>query len=289
MTTILVTGARGGIGGRVAGTLLAAGAQVRGTARDPAAPGLPPGLDVVGLDLADPEPDPARTARALDGVEAVFLYPVRGGGIAGFLEAARAAGVRYVVLLSSPASFAAHEHDRYIGRAHREIERTLEDSGLAHTLLYPGWLDSNAARDWGEQIRRGGRVALPYPEAQFTPIHLDDVAEVAALLLTGAAARPRIQVLTGPESLSLRELVATIGQVTGRTLGVVTIGRDEALADRPAWMPEAVLETLLAAQQAAVGVTAPVDNSVARLTGHPARSFREWVEAHREQFLPEQG
>jgi uncharacterized protein YbjT (DUF2867 family) len=285
--TILVTGVRGGIGGRLARRLRDSGAAVRGTARDASAPGLPPGLDVVELDLAEPEPDPARTARALDGVEAVFLYPVRGGGIAGFLEAARAAGVGHVVLLSSPASFAAHEHDRYIGRAHRTIERTLEDSELPHTLLYPGWLDSNAARDWGEQIRRTARVALPYPDAQFTPIHLDDVAEVAALLLTGAAARPRIQVLTGPESLSQRELVAAIGEVTGRVLEVETIGRREALAGRPAWMPEAVLETLLAVQEAAVGVTAPVDNSVARLTGHPARSFRAWVEAHREAFLPD--
>lgn len=287
--TILVTGVRGGIGGRVARTLREAGATVRGTVRDTSAGALPPGLDVVELDLADPEPDRARTARALDGVDAVFLYPVRGGGIAGFLEAARAAGVRYVVLLSSPASFAAHEHDRYIGRAHRAVERTLEDSGLAHTLLYPGWLDSNAARDWGGQIRDTGRVALPYPDAQFTPIHLEDVAEVAALLLTGAAARPRIQVLTGPESLSLRELVAIIGEVAGRALEVETIGRLEALAARPAWMPEAALETLLAAQQAAVGVTAPVDNSVARLTGHPARGFRAWVEADRRPFLPARG
>src|SRR5436190_455102 len=83
------------------------------------------------------------------GVGTVFLYPVRGGSVAAFLDAARKADVQHVVLLSSPAAYEVHEHDRLIGLVHRAVEQTVRDSGLNHTVLYPSWLASNAQRDWG--------------------------------------------------------------------------------------------------------------------------------------------
>lgn len=84
------------------------------------------------------------------------------------------------------------------------MEKALEVSGLPHTLLYPSWLATNAARDWAGQIRAAGSVALPFPEAQFNPIHPGDVAEVAARLLTDASCRARLQVLTGHPARSFR-------------------------------------------------------------------------------------
>lgn len=278
--TILVTGARGNIGARLILALTNAGQHVRATARDLTAPGLPAGIETVELDLTDP----AGAEKALSGVESVFLYPAR-GGIDGFLHAAREAGVRYVVLLSSPASFEAHEHDQHIGLIHRAIERSLEDSGLPHTLLYPSWLATNAARDWAPDIRATGTVRLAFPDAQFTPIHLDDVAEVAANLLTRNDQRARIQVLTGPESLRLREIVAILSEELGcGPIPIETLTRQQALDARPPWMPGPVLEALLDAEAAAADVTAPVNNAVERITGHPARTFRAWAQAHRAAF-----
>jgi hypothetical protein len=47
-------------------------------------------------------------------------------------------------------------------------------------------------------------------------------------------------------------------------------------------MPEPVLDSAaLAAAAATVDVPAPVTNTVERTTGHPARSFRIWAQAHR--------
>jgi uncharacterized protein YbjT (DUF2867 family) len=279
--TILVTGARGNIGSRLATALARGGHDVRATARDLSAPGLPAGVEIVALDLTDP----VEAANTLEGVETVFLYPAR-GGIDRFLGAARAAGVEYVVLLSSPASFEAHEHDRHIGRVHRAIEKSLEDSGLAHTLLYPSWLATNAARDWAGQIRDAGSVALAFPDAQFTPIHPDDIAEVAAHLLTRTEHRARIQILTGPQSLRLREILAILGDVLDAPIHIRPLTRLQAMQSRAAWMPEAVLDALLDAEEAAVDVIAPVNNAIERITGHHARTFRAWAHSHRTAFAP---
>lgn len=277
--TILVTGVQGSIGSRVASTLVDAGRRVRGSSRNPTS--APVGVEPAQLDLTDPR----GAAEALDGVEAVFLYPVRGGSVEAFLDAARKADVQHVVLLSSPGAYEVHEHDRIIGLVHRAVERAVQDSGLSHTVLYPSWLATNARRDWGEQIRTGGRVGIAYPDAQVNPIHIDDVAEVAADVLTRPAHRSRMLVLTGPESVTQRSLVDVLADVRGAPIAVDELTREQALERRPEWMPEAVLEVLLDVSAAAVDVPAAVTNTVERVTGHPGRTFREWAIAHRAAFI----
>lgn len=262
---ILVTGARGNIGRRVVAKLTEAGHEVRGTAREA-------GPDTVQLDLTRPN------VEALRGVDAMFLYPTR-GNVDEFLTAART--VRHVVLLSSPAAYEAGEHDRPIGLAHRAMEQAVERAGLDHTILYPSWLATNAIRDWASQLRTG-RVGIAHPDAQVSPIHLDDVAEVAADLLTRERHRGRMVVLTGPESLRLRNIVATLADVLARPVTVDALTREQALA--APGLPESVREVLLEVMAAAVDVPATVNNNVERITGHPARTFREWAQANRATF-----
>jgi uncharacterized protein YbjT (DUF2867 family) len=276
--TVLVTGVQGNIGSRVAAKLVEAGHRVRGSSRRPSS--APDGVEVVGLDLTQP----GGAAEALAGVETVFLYPVR-GSVDAFLEAARKADVQHVVLLSSPAAYEVHEHDRLIGLVHRAVEQAVQDSGLDHTVLYPSWLASNARRDWAEQIRTRGRVGIAFPDAQVNPVHIDDVAEVAVDVLTSAAHRSRMLVLTGPESVPQRSLVDVLAEVRGAPIAVDELTRDQALAERPEWMPEPVLEALLDVAGASVGVPAAVTNTVERVTGHPSRTFREWATAHRAAFV----
>lgn len=257
--TILVTGARGNIGSRVVAKLTEAGHDVRGTTREQ-------------LDITRPNVD------VLRGVDTMFLYPTR-GNVDEFLAAA--AHVRHVVLLSSPAAYEAGEHDRPIGLAHQAMEQAVERSGLSHTILYPSWLATNAIRDWVPQLRTG-RIGLAYPDAQVSPIHLDDIAEVAADLLTRARHRGRMVVLTGPESVRLRDIVTVLAEVLGRPITVDTLTREEALA--APGLPESVREVLLEVMAAAVDVPATVNNTVERITGHPARTFREWALANRAAF-----
>jgi NAD(P)-dependent dehydrogenase (short-subunit alcohol dehydrogenase family) len=95
---ILVTGATGNVGRQVVNQLIDAGERVRAISRDPARAGLPAGVEVLPADLREPGGLPV----ALDGVDAAYLFPVR-GHLGGFLSAARKAGLCRVVLLSSLA------------------------------------------------------------------------------------------------------------------------------------------------------------------------------------------
>jgi len=280
--TVLVTGARGNIGRRVVSRLHAAGHRVRATARDLSTLTVPEGVATVGLDLNAAEGFEGFEA-AVNDVDAVFLYATRGSAAA-FLRAARDAGVRHVVFLSSPAAYEAAEYRGPIGRIHRAAEAAVAESGLDYTILYPSWLATNARRDWGAAIRAGQPVELPYPAAQCVPVHPDDVAEAAVDLLLNDTHRSRMQILTGPESMRLDEAVATIGDVLGRTIPVREISREDALARREPWLAAEILESLLDSAAAAVGRPAPITNTVERITGHSARPLREWVAENRAEF-----
>ncbi|GAA1942555.1 NAD(P)H-binding protein [Amycolatopsis minnesotensis] len=275
--TVLITGARGNIGSAIVTRLAADGHAVRASARDTTTLDVPAGVETATLDLT------RFAGKTLTDVETLFLYPTR-GDCRDFLTAAKEAGVQYVVLLSSPASFEHGECDGPIGLVHRGVEQALADSGLRHTILYPSWLATNARRDWGEEIRAENRISLAHPDAQVSPIHLDDIAEVAAALLTEDAHRGRMQVLTGPESLTQREIAGVLAEETGRAITIAELTREQALARRAPWMPESVLAALLDASALAVGVPALLTNTVERITGHPARPFRAWAAAHLADF-----
>lgn len=275
--TVLVTGARGNIGGRLTARLAADGHRVRASARDAANLATPSGVETAALDIAAPDP------AVLQGVRTVFLYPTF-GPVDDFLDAAAEAGVEHLVLLSSPASYEPVEHAGPIGRAHQAVEEAVRASGLSHTFLYPSWLATNTIRDWAEQIRATGRVGVPYPDWQVNPIHIDDIAEVAAHLLTRDGLRGRTLVLTGPESLRQRDVVALLGEAIGRPIALDELSREEAVERLPEWFPEPVFASLLDVAANAGETPATVNNNVERVTGRPARSFRAWAEANRDAF-----
>ncbi|MFF0636462.1 SDR family oxidoreductase [Nocardia sp. NPDC004151] len=66
---MLVVGGTGNVGRKVVADLTVAGVRTRALIRDPAAAGLPPEVDVVRGDLADP----GSLAAATDRVESVLL------------------------------------------------------------------------------------------------------------------------------------------------------------------------------------------------------------------------
>jgi uncharacterized protein YbjT (DUF2867 family) len=71
---------------------------------------------------------------------------------------------------------------------------------------------------WGAQIRAGDVVRVPYATFAEAPIHERDLAEVGARALLTDELVSRRSMLTGLQSHTHEEMVATIGDVIGRPL-----------------------------------------------------------------------
>jgi len=275
----VVFGARGSVGRHVAAGLLAAGEQVRVTSRNPGTAGFPSGTQAVAADLERPETLPA----ALDGAEKVFLY-AKPDGIEGFVAAARSAGVRHVVLLSSGAVVASNAEHNPIAQLHRTVESALEQSGLSWTFIRPGMFATNTRWLWTSSIRTESVVRAPYPEAQTAPVHEKDMAALAVTALTEPGHEQRAYTVAGPESLTLRRQADQIAAAVGRPIGFDVISVDEARAEMAKTMPSIGVEAILRIWAAGNGTPAEVSTIVPEITGRPALTFAEWAVDHAADF-----
>lgn len=274
--TIVVFGARGNVGRQVLNGLIEAGHPVRATSRTGA--GLDAGVPSVPADLDRPE----TLGRALEGATGVFLY-AHPAGAEGFVAAARAAGVRKVALLSSGAVGRPGSEDSPIARRHQVVEEALEKSGLEWTFIRGGMFATNALGLWAPAIRRDGRVALPYPEAQTAPVHEADLAALAVAALTTDGHAGRAYPLWGPESLTQREQIARIAAAAGRPIVVEEVGADRARAEMGRTMPAPVVDAMLGIW-AAADRPAETSTLVPDLLGRPARTFADWAAEHAGAF-----
>jgi uncharacterized protein YbjT (DUF2867 family) len=280
MKRILVTGATGRVGRQVVSQLLATDARVRALARNPAAAGLPPEVEVVRGDLTVP----ATFDECLDGVDAVFLVWTAPAGAAPAAVERFARHVGRIVYLTSPhqTPHPFFQQANPVAAMHAEIERLIEASGVRWTFLRPGMFAANTLLWWAPQIRSSDVVRWPYADAPTAPVDERDIAAVAVRALLEAGHDGAGYVLTGPQSLSQLEQVVTIGEVIGRPLRFEEMSPEEARREWPA--PAPVVDMLLNAWAAAVGQPALVTSTVEEITGRPARTFRDWVADHAEEF-----
>jgi uncharacterized protein YbjT (DUF2867 family) len=278
--TILVIGASGLVGGAVLEALRAAGAPVRAASRDPAGHSFPAGVETVAADLTRPE----TLGPALDGVGGVILYARPGGGES-IIAAAKAAGVRRPVLLSSAAVGMAEARGDLLADMHGVVEEAIRASGIPWTFLRATGFAANAILwGWARSIRAENVVRLPYPEAEVAPIHEKDIADVAVAALLRGAAEGEAPHLTGPRSLSQRRQVELIGEAIGRPIRVEALSHEAAKAAMSRAIPSNVAKMMLGYWARAVRRPAEVTREVERLTGHPARSFATWARDHAADF-----
>lgn len=272
--TILVTGATGNVGSNVLKQLVERDVALRVLTRRPEHPRLQGLADVRQGDLTDPAVLPA----VLDGVSAVFLYATPDGGAA-FVEAAKAAGVRRVVLLSSMAVQDGAQHDNPISKLHTAVEGTLRASGLGWTFLRPSEFAGNAMA-WVPQIRSGGVVRVPYPNAVGLPIDEVDIAAVAVAALLEDGHEGQVYQLTGPQALTQAEQVAAIGAAIGRDIPCEQISDDAYRAAVDGLFPPGYADVLLDMWRGSVGTPQEPLPTVASVTGRPANDFATWACQH---------
>ncbi|RLU80178.1 capsule biosynthesis protein CapD [Streptomyces griseocarneus] len=275
---ILVTGATGNIGSALLRELHACGAgPLRGLTRDAARATFPETVEAVEGDFAEPE----SLKPALDGVRSLFLVS-RLGPDADIIEAARLVGVEHVVLVSS-ITVQTHPHLGPAGE-NLAVEGLLKDSGMAWTVLRPTQFASNALM-WAASIRGHETVRAPYADTGLPTIHPADIASVARAALTEPGHRGRTYALTGPEPVTARQQAGAIAAALGRDVPFVEISRQEAHARMAAVFGDEAADAVLDVTGGDVNdELLTVRDTVSRVTGSPARSFRQWAAENADAF-----
>jgi uncharacterized protein YbjT (DUF2867 family) len=211
MNDILITGGTGKTGRRIAQRLRDAGHAVRTASRTHG--------DVL-FDLGDPSTWPA----ALDGIAAAYLMEPqiqaseeRQRRIPRLADAATAAGVRRLVLLTAPGVEGNQAHPLY------RAEEAVRSSGLEWTIVRPNWFAQNFSEAiWLPGILDGA-LALPAGDGATAFVDAEDIADVAAAALTRDGHNGQTYALTGPRAISFREAARLIGEATGRTIRYVDV------------------------------------------------------------------
>jgi uncharacterized protein YbjT (DUF2867 family) len=274
MAGLAVTGATGGLGGRVARRLADRGTAQRLVVRDPArAPDLP-GAEVVSAAYEDGE----AMRRALDGVDTVLLISaseaadrVRRHTTA--VDAAVAAGVRRIVYVSFLAC--APDATFTFARDHWHTEEHVRATGVRHTFLRDSlYLDYFPLLVGGDGVIRG-----PAGDGRVAAVARDDIADVAVAVLLGDGHDGRTYDLTGPEAITFRQAAEELSRATGRPVSYHPETLEEAYASRagygaPHWEVTGWVTTYAAV---ATGELEVVSDTVAELTGHRPMGLAEFL------------
>jgi nucleoside-diphosphate-sugar epimerase len=267
---VAVTGATGFVGGHLAEALLARGDRVKALARSPA-----PGLVEAGAEIVTGTlDDAAALGRLVEGAEVVHhvagaiaarseseLMRVNGEGTARLAEAARAAGVRRFVYVSSLAVSGPSARGRPLddagparpvtpyGRSKQAGEEATARSGAPFTIVRPPVV--YGPRDEALlllfRLARRGLVPLPGDGAQeLSLIFAPDLARALLAAAASPGAEGRTYHAAHPEVATQRELVHSIGRATGGPVRTLTL---------PALFVRALLAVSGAAERMAGRVT----------------------------------
>ncbi|MEV6429897.1 NAD(P)H-binding protein [Nocardia sp. NPDC051463] len=221
--------------------------------------------------------DPATWPSALDGISAVFVVyspdvamPGAPEVIGAFAEQAVAAGARRLVLLSGQRA-----------EVGVDSERRLQNSGAEWTILRVAWFDQNFDEGFLRDDVRAGRVALPVGAVGEAFIDADDIADVAAAVLTEPRHSGAIYELTGPRLLTFADAVAEIGAASGRDIRFVEVSPDAYAATLTAQgrSTAEVEQSIYLFTKLMDGRNARVEHGVQKILGREPRDFRDYAGA----------
>ncbi|MDC0773704.1 NmrA family NAD(P)-binding protein [Streptomyces sp. HD] len=258
--TVVVTGASGRTGSRVAQAARAAGLAVRAASR------------AQGFDWEDP----TTWAKTLRGADAAYLVypsdvgsPAAAEGVGALAREAVGLGVRRLVLLS------ARGEDQAL-----PAEEALRASGADWTIVRGTWFSQNFSEGPLVEGMVHGELVFPAGEVKEPFVDVRDIADVVVTALTsGDRYVGRTLVLTGPRLLSWREAVAEISGATGSAITytpVPTRSYGEALAGFG--VPPEEVELLMEVFETLMdGRNAHVTDDVREVLGRAPRDFADFA------------
>ncbi|MBN2041610.1 MAG: SDR family oxidoreductase [Spirochaetes bacterium] len=306
---IAVTGAAGELGARIAERLSKRGTAQRLLVRNAVnAPELPYTETAVIKSYGDT----ASMTKALEGIKILFLVSARDrmGIIINSFEnnipvpeydrveehkaavnSAKAAGVERVVYLSF---LNASENSTFLlSRDHFHTEEFIKSSGLNYTFLRPNLYMDKVS----QHIAKSDIIRAPAGDGRISWVSRDDIADVAAEVLTTDGHEKKIYDVTGPEALTMQETADHLSAATGRKISYQAQTPEEVRKTRSSSRMEEFearrreltgsgltdyeVEVWISHYyQIAAGETAEVSKTVQLLCGHPAETLAQYLKKH---------
>jgi uncharacterized protein YbjT (DUF2867 family) len=282
---ILVTGSPGNIGTPLAQQLLEQGRKIRLMVRNPkkedqvVADLRSRGAEVVQGDFSDP----ASLPPCFTGVESAFLLVPVAQETAewkgDFIRAAKQNGVARIVNLS--VSGASSNSPVALFRWHWEAEQTLEASGLAWTHLQPTDLARYNIRSNLPTVQAQGAFYSTIGEGKVAMVDEEDVAEVAAKILTEDGHEGKKYVLTGPRALSYPDVADALAKKLGKSVKYIDIDPAQAKqamigVGMPDWVADFVND--LRELEKSGGASGPTQD-IQKLLGRQPRALEASIDA----------
>lgn len=257
---ILVIGATGKTGSRVAMKLEDKGLPVRRGARRSATP----------FDWDDPSTWPA----ILSGVSKAYVtyfpdlaFPGAIEKLEAFVKVALESGLEHMVLLSGRG-----EHFASLG------EEVVRNSGLGFTIVRSAWFAQNFSEGYLRDPILGGVLPMPGGDIAEPIIDIDDIADVVVAALTEEGHLGERYEVTGPRLMTFAEMAGVLSTALGRPIRHVPITFEDFHANVAAAGDTFVADVFTAiARETLDGRNAHTTDGVERALGRKPRDFSEFA------------
>ncbi|CAK4761539.1 unnamed protein product [Aphanomyces euteiches] len=284
-STLLVTGASGQLGkiviNHLLNTLAISPERIVAATRDPTKLQelADKGVQVRKVDFSDVQTVSAAAA----GVDRALLISVDAGDgeiQVAAVDAFAKAGVKHVVYTSlqglDKSLFA-------VKTKHESTEVAIKASKINYTILRNGLYFENNIGTIGGAVKTGQWFSAA-KDGKVSLISRDDLARAAATALASDSSDNVTYELTGPEALSVDEIVAQISETVEKPIQVIQVSVSDlpkgiaAATGLPSFVADifASLDASIAA-----GVAGDVTDDYEKLTGVKAQTHREWLAANK--------
>ena len=275
MPKIAVTGVTGNLGGMVSRLCKKNGIEVRNLARNvEKAEKL--GFSNVFKSSYDKSED---TVKSLEGIEVLFMVsgsenPNRVQQHKDFIDAAKIAGVSHIIYLSF---YNASKNSIFtLGRDHYATEEYIKENGFKYTFLR----DNFYADFFVDLCREYGEIKGPAGNGKVSAVVRSDVSEVVAKILENPGKWENHTLnMTGPEELSMTEIVKAVSEYFGKEIKYIEETVEEAYESRKIWKAEQWEYDSWVSTYTAIAENeqSGISNDIEKVLGRKATSLEEYL------------
>ena len=212
----------------------------------------------------------------MQGMDKVYITFQPDLAVPGALEAieeltkqAKRSDVKKLVLLS--------------GKGEREAElceQVVIHSGLDYTIVRASWFNQNFSESFFLEPILEGFVALPQADVKVPYVDTDDIADVVVAALLNEEHNGKTYQLTGPKSLTFKEVIEEISEITRRDIAFTPIAlpayvnmmKQQGVPSDFVWLIEYLFSEVLGNPS-----NSEITNDVENVLGRKPKDFLDYV------------